>query len=132
MIRAIRGDAAYVSAYRSVIPAMKSIVVVGVVAARRRGASKIRRIAACGALVLRLHLRPEVDALEHEAAQREHRGADLVALDDVARRGRGLDEVVDERVDPLRAGRAEQLDLVARQVAGARGSRAGSRRRCRG
>ena len=49
-------------------------------------------------------------------AEREHRAADLVALHDVARlRGR-LDEVVDERVDPARAGRAEHGDLLARQV----------------
>ena len=55
--------------------------------------------------------------LEHEGAEREHRGADLVALDDVACGGRVLDQVVDEPVDSLRAGRAEDLDLVGRQVA---------------
>ena len=69
-----------------------------------------------GAPVLGPDLRAEVDAVEHERAQREHRLADLVALADVAGPLRGLDEVVDERVDPLRAGRAEQLDLRARQV----------------
>ena len=35
-------------------------------------------------LVLGPRLGPEVDPLEHERAQREHRRADLVALDDVA------------------------------------------------
>ena len=48
--------------------------------------------------------------------KREHRRADLLALADVALARRGLDEVVDERVDPPRAGRAEQLDLRARQL----------------
>ena len=66
--------------------------------------------------VLGLDLRAEVDAVEHERAQREHRLADLVALADVAGLLRGVDEVVDEPVDALRAGGAEQLDLVAGQV----------------
>src|SRR5690349_10673147 len=57
-----------------------------------------------------------VDAREHEAAQREHRLADLVALDDVARVGGRLDEVVHERVDPAGAGVAERCDLLLRQV----------------
>ena len=43
--------------------------------------------------------------------------ADLVALDDVAGLGRGLDDVVNERVDAARAGLSEQLDLLSRQVA---------------
>ena len=60
----------------------------------------------------------EVDALEHERAQGEHRGADLVALPDVTRARGGLDEVVDERVDPARPGGTEQLDLVLRELAG--------------
>ena len=68
-------------------------------------------------LVLDARLRAEVDALEHEGAQREHRAADLVALDDVALAGGGLDQVVDERVDAPRAGRPEHRDLVVRQVA---------------
>ena len=68
------------------------------------------------AAVLRPDLRAEVDAIEHEGAQREHRLADLLALADVARLLRGLDEIVDEPVDALRAGRAEQLDLVVRQL----------------
>ena len=67
--------------------------------------------------VLGPRLRPEVDALEHEGAKREHRGADVVALHDVARERRVLDEVVHERVDAPRAGRAEDLDLVPGQVA---------------
>ena len=49
-------------------------------------------------------------------AEREHRGADVVALDDVAGGLGALDQVVDERVDPRRAGLAEELDLRARQV----------------
>ncbi len=77
----------------------------------------MRRDRRVGARVLRAGLGPEVDVLEHEGAEREHRGADLVALDDVAGRTGVLDEVVDERVDALRAGRAECLDLAARQVA---------------
>ena len=44
--------------------------------------------------------RPEVDVLEHERAQAEHRAADLVALHDLPRPLRVLDEVVDEAVDP--------------------------------
>ena len=82
--------------------------------------------------VLGPDLGPEIDAIEHERAKREHRLADLVALLDVARPLGGLDEVVDEPVDPLRAGRAEELDLGARQVASRRGCRSESRRRCRG
>jgi hypothetical protein len=46
-----------------------------------------------------------------------HRTADLLALADVARLGRGLDQVVDEPVDASAAGGAEQLDLGVRQVA---------------
>ena len=60
---------------------------------------------------------PEVDAVEHERAQREHRGADLLALDDLRRALGALDEVVHEPVDPRRSGRPEQLDLGAREVA---------------
>src|SRR5439155_18699204 len=56
----------------------------------------------------------EVDLLEHEGAQGEHRVADLFGLPDVALARGGLDEVVDERVDATRAGRPEQLDLLAR------------------
>src|SRR5581483_6290832 len=62
-------------------------------------------------------LRPEVHVLEHEAAQREHRAADFLALRDVALSRRGLDQIVDERVDPVRTGVAEHVDLRARQVA---------------
>ena len=71
-----------------------------------------------GALVFLRRVRPEVDALEHERAERKHRRANLLALDDVAGRLGRLDEVVDERVDALRAARAEQRDLVLRQVFG--------------
>ena len=49
-------------------------------------------------------------------AQRHHRAPDLVALRDVAGTRRGLDQVVHERVDPFGAGRAERLDLGARQI----------------
>ena len=42
----------------------------------------------------------QVDALEHERPQVEHRAADLLALDDPVRLGGGLDDVVHERVDP--------------------------------
>ena len=44
--------------------------------------------------------RAEVDAVEHERAEREHRRANIVALPDVSCLRGGLDEVVDERVDP--------------------------------
>ena len=60
--------------------------------------------------------RAQVDALEHEGAQVEHRAADLVRLDDVSRLGRGLDDVVNEPVDPARAGLPQELDLFLRQV----------------
>ena len=69
-----------------------------------------------GALVLGPDLGAEIHPLEHERAQGEHRVPHLVALDDVARGLGRLDEVVDERVDPLRAGRAQQLDLVHGKV----------------
>src|SRR2546429_9219096 len=64
-----------------------------------------------GALLVRLRVRREVDAFEHEGAKREHRFADLVALADLAGALGGLDEIVDDRVDPAGARRAEQLDL---------------------
>jgi hypothetical protein len=57
-------------------------------------------------------LRPQVHTLEHERAQVEHRPANVLALDDVSGSGRGLDEVVDERVDPSRAALAEEHDLL--------------------
>ena len=60
-------------------------------------------------------LRPEVHALEHKPAQREHRLADVRALPDFSGIRRRLDQVVDEPVDPARPGRAEQLDLGARE-----------------
>ena len=85
-----------------------------------------------GALVLDARLRAEVDALEHERAQREHRAADLVALGDVALARGGLDQVVDERVDALRAGRAERSRSRRAGDRAPRGCRSGSRRRCRG
>src|SRR5712692_3465671 len=44
-----------------------------------------------GATVLRLDLRAQVDALEHEAPEREHRLPDLVRLADVAGGLRRLD-----------------------------------------
>ena len=50
-------------------------------------------------------------------ARSEHRVADLLALGDVALALRGLDQVVDERVDALRAGGAEHVELVVRQIA---------------
>ena len=59
---------------------------------------------------------PEVDALEHERAQLDHRFADPLALDDLAGLVRVLDEVVDERVDPPLTGVAEDLDRLRRQV----------------
>ena len=66
--------------------------------------SKIRRTIAAGTRVARRRAcSPRYTRSNMNAPQREHRLADLGALADVARRGRGLDEVVDERVDPLRA-----------------------------
>ena len=59
----------------------------------------------------------EVDALEHEVAQRRHRRRRRLALDDRAGRLRMLDEVVDERVDPRRAAVAEHGDRLTRQLA---------------
>ena len=69
-------------------------------------------------LVLAARRRPQVDAVEHELAQPQHRAADFLALHDVAGLGGALDDVTDERVDPVRPGRAEQLDLSARQIGG--------------
>ena len=66
--------------------------------------------------MLGLDLGAEIHALEHERAQGQHCVPHLVALDDVAGGLGRLDEVVDERVDPLRAGCAQQLDLVRRKV----------------
>src|SRR4051794_16165708 len=57
-----------------------------------------------------------IDALEHERAERQHRGSDLVALDDVAGVGRALDKVVHEHVDATRAGVAENCDLSSRKI----------------
>ena len=51
------------------------------------------------ALVLAARVRAEVDALEHERAQRAHGLGDLGALADVALPLGGLDEVVHEPVD---------------------------------
>src|SRR6185503_9256631 len=68
-------------------------------------------------LVFRHHVRAEIDVLEHEGAEREHGFPHVVALDDVAGGLGGLDEIVDERVDPLRARGAEELDLVEGKVA---------------
>ena len=67
-------------------------------------------------LVLRRRLRAEVDPLEHEGAQREHRLPHLRRLADVVDALRRLDDVVDEPVDPLRARVSEDRDLLARQV----------------
>ena len=54
----------------------------------------------------------QVDALEHEVAQRGHRAGGLLALHDRAGALGVLDEVVDERVDARRAGVAEHRDRV--------------------
>jgi len=42
--------------------------------------------------------------------------SDLVALDDVPGVGRGLDDVVDERVDPARPALPEECNLLGRQI----------------
>src|SRR5205809_7000665 len=68
-------------------------------------------------LVLSARVLAEVDALEHERPEREHRLPDLVALTDVSGGVRAFDQVAHERVDALRAGLAQQLDLVVRQFA---------------
>ena len=67
-------------------------------------------------LVLRRRLRAEVDALEHECAQREHRLPHLGRLADVVDALRRLDDVVNEPVDPLRTRVSEDRDLLARKV----------------
>ena len=90
-------------------------------AGRRSGsstrASKIDRTTRSRALVLGRHPGAEVHPLEHERAKRKHRLTDLVALGHRPSRLGRLDEIVDERVDALRARRAEKLDLGRRQVA---------------
>jgi hypothetical protein len=68
------------------------------------------------AFLLEPRVRAEVDALEHERPQCEHRTADLRALDDVARSLRALDEIVHERVDAVGAVLAEQRHVVVRQI----------------
>jgi len=68
------------------------------------------------ALLGRLRAGSEIDALEHEGTQGKHRLANLLALADVAGRLRGLDQVVNERVNPPRAGRSEELDLCCGQL----------------
>ena len=67
-------------------------------------------------LVLRLDLRPEVDPLEHERAEREHRLPHVRRLPDVVDAIRRRDDVAHERVDALGARRPEHLDLVLRKV----------------
>ena len=69
-----------------------------------------------GALLLLPRVRAEVDPLEHERAQREHRLADLLALHDVPGSLGGFDEVVHECVDPPRAAVAEECNLLAGKV----------------
>ena len=80
-----------------------------VVRRRRRARRGGRRCASTVAAPARARrgLRAEIDVVEHERAQREHRLADLVALGDVAGALGGLDEVVHERVDAPRARRPE-------------------------
>src|SRR5438105_8454409 len=70
------------------------------------------------AQMLLARLPAEIHTIEHERAQGHHCAADLVALRDVPRLRRRLDEIVDERVDAARPGRAEDRDLVRRQVVG--------------
>ena len=67
-------------------------------------------------VVLAARLGPEIQALEHELAQPQHGATDLVRLRHVSPLARGGDDVAHKRVDPLRAGRPEQLDLGRRQV----------------
>ncbi len=94
---------------------MNSVISLGRVATRsERLEDRMDRRA--GPCVLGARVGAEIDAVEHERAEREHRGADLLALDDVALAGRALDQVVDEPVDALRACRAQDLDLLVREV----------------
>ena len=85
-----------------------------------------------GVLPLLAGGRAQVDALEHEGTKVQHRMSDLIALDDVPRVGGGLDDVVDERVDPARPALPEEGDLLCRQILLVRGHRREWRRRCRG
>ena len=71
-----------------------------------------------GAIGLRAQRALPVDALEQERAQREHGLGDRLALADVARDVRGLDQVVDDRVDARRARRAEHRHGRLRQLGG--------------
>ena len=68
------------------------------------------------AVVLGARRGAEVDGVEHELAQPQHRPADLVGLGDVAALARAGDDVAHQGVDPRRAGLPEQLDLRRRQV----------------
>src|SRR5262249_27509303 len=60
----------------------------------------------------------EVDVVEHELPEREHRVADLRALPDVTGGLRCLNEVVHERVDSVGAGLTEKGDFLLWQVLG--------------
>src|SRR5437870_11046501 len=96
------------------MPATNSVIASGS-SPRSASTAKMRSITRW-ARVLGAGMFAEVDLIEHERAQREHRLADFVALADVPVVLRRLDEVVYEPVDALRAGRAEQVDLVTRQL----------------
>ncbi len=76
----------------------------------------MRAIVRVRAFVLGPRDRREVDPLEHELAQREHRAADLLALDDVAGAAELSTRSCTSVSIRLRAARAEHLELVARQV----------------
>jgi class 3 adenylate cyclase len=69
-----------------------------------------------GALVLGSDLWPQVDVLEHEGAQREHRLTHLRRLANVLDALGGDDDVVDERVDSVGARVAENGDLLMRKI----------------
>src|SRR5262249_13216097 len=58
----------------------------------------------------------EIDALEHERPQLLHRGAGLRALEDLARVGGALDEIVHERVNARRAAVAEHRERLERKL----------------
>src|SRR5215210_6514308 len=71
-----------------------------------------------GSLVLEACVTTEIDTLEHEFPECEHRVADLLALYDVTGLPRALDEIVHECIDPPRATIAEERDLRLGQLIG--------------
>src|SRR2546426_2485757 len=64
-----------------------------------------------GTLLFQPRMRTEIDVVEHEPSESEHRFADLLALHDVAGLLGAFDQIVHKGVDAARAAISEQRDL---------------------